>query len=60
MVHKKQKNFMNVVSIMPWQKTSWIMNSSIYGEERTQITLISPTAIDDLLQNLGEAGPIPI
>ena len=53
MVHKKQKDFMNVVSIMPWQKTSWIMNSSIYGEERTQITLISPTAIDDLLQNLG-------
>ena len=33
------KNFIDLVSIMPCQKLSWTMDWRIYGEVRTQIPL---------------------
>ena len=41
-----------VISIMPCQNSSWIMDWRIYGEGRTQIPLSSPTRIDFLAQDL--------
>ena len=46
------KHFINVVSIMPCQNSSWIMAWRIYGEERTQIPLSSLATIDLLAQDL--------
>ena len=42
-----------VISIIPCQNSSWIMDWKIYGEGRTQIPLSSPTTIDLLAQDLG-------
>ena len=47
------KHFENVVSIMPCQNSSCIMDWRVYGEGRTQILLSSLTAIDLLAQDLG-------
>ena len=38
--------FIDAVSIMPCQNSSWIMDSRIYGEGITQISLSSPAIID--------------
>ena len=48
MVEIKDENFKNMVPFMPNQKSSWIMGSRIYGEERTQISLSSPATIAPL------------
>ena len=38
--------FIDAVSIMPCQNSSWKMDSRIYGEGITQISLSSPAIID--------------
>ena len=45
----------DVVSIMPCQRSSWIMDSRIYGgrEGGTQIPLSSLATIDHLVQDPG-------
>ena len=48
----ERKHFINVISIIPFQNSSWIMDWSIYGEGRTQIHLSSPATIDLLVQDL--------
>ena len=50
MVETKYKDFIDVVPIMHWQNSSWIMGLRIYEEGRTQISLNSPTTIDPLAQ----------
>ena len=49
---KELKHFIDVVSIMLCQNSSWIMDWKIYGEGRTQIPLSSPATIDLLAQDL--------
>ena len=44
-------HFIDVVSIMPCQNSSWIMDSMIYVEGRTKIPLDSPATIDLLTQD---------
>ena len=53
MVEVKQKDFINMVPIMPCQGSSWIMGSRIYGEGRTQTSLNSPNEIDSLAEDPG-------
>ena len=53
MVEIKHKEFLDVVPIMPYQNSSWIMGSGFYGKERTQIPLSSPAKIDPMAQDLG-------
>ena len=39
--------------IMPYQNSSWIMESKMYREERIQISLSSSAMIDPLTQDPG-------
>ena len=50
---ENKADFRYAVSIMPWQNSLWIMNSMIYGEGRTQISLSSSVTIDLLAQDTG-------
>ena len=43
MVQIKYKDFIDVVTIMPYQNSPWIIGSRIYGERRAQISLSSLT-----------------
>ena len=47
----KIQKFIDVVPIMHRQNSSWIMDSRIYEEGRTKISLSSPTMIDPLAQD---------
>ena len=47
------KLFIDVVSVMPCQNSSCIMDWRIYEERRTQIPLSSPATTDLLAQDLG-------
>ena len=49
----KIQKFIDVVPIMHRQNSSWIMDSRIYEEGRTKISLSSPTMIDPLAQDKG-------
>ena len=46
MVEIQHKDFIDLVPIIPCQKLSWIMDSRIYRERRTNISLGSPTTIE--------------
>ena len=45
MMKIKQKHFIGVSPVMPFENSWWIMGLRIYGEEKTQIPLSSPTKI---------------
>ena len=49
-------NTNHVIPIMSCKNSSWIMGSRIYGEERTEIPLSSPTTLDSLAQDPGKTG----
>ena len=49
-----------VISILPCQNSSWIMDRRIYGEGRAQIPLSSPATIDLLAHDLPQTGSIRI
>ena len=49
----KDKDFIDVVTVMSCQNSSWIIDSRIYGEGTTQVSLYSPDATDPLTQNPG-------
>ena len=53
---KMERNSRNktlyVISIMPCQNSSWIVDWKIYGEGRIQISLSSPATIDPPAQDL--------
>ena len=44
----KTLRLIDAVPIVPCQNSSWIMSLRIYGEERTQIPITSPTTIGSL------------
>ena len=53
MVEINHKEFIDVVPVILYQNSSWIMGSNIYGEGRTQIPLSLPTMINHLAQDTG-------
>ena len=57
---EKIKIFINVISIIPCQNSSWIMDCRIYGEGMIQIPLSLPVTIDILVHDLQNTGSILI
>ena len=53
MVEIKRKDFIDVVPIMPCQNSSGIMDSTIYGDARSQTPLSSPATTAPLVQDNG-------
>ena len=53
MVEINHKEFIDVVPVILYQNSSWIMGSNIYGEGRTQIPLSLTTMINHLAQDTG-------
>ena len=49
----RDKEFTDVVPIMPCQNSSWIMDLRIYGEGTAQVSLSSLTTIDIWAQDPG-------
>ena len=58
MVEIQHKDFIDVVPIIPCQKLSWIMDSRIYRERRTNISLGSPTTIELLFGRRSRIGSV--
>ena len=50
---ENKTNFIDVILIIPYQNSSWIMDSRIYGEGRTQNPLSLPDTIDLLIEDPG-------
>ena len=50
---ENKTNFIDVILIIPYQNSSWIMDSRIYGKGRTQNPLSLPDTIDLLIEDPG-------
>ena len=50
---ENKTSFIDVILIIPYQNSSWIMDSRIYGEGRTQNPLSLPDTIDLLIEDPG-------